>query len=169
MISSFSPVFPFESSLSFIKNILNPDVRPIFETLLLRLELSFSGEWRKLRKLPFWLSYYFALYLDKMMVVMMMIFVNWIKQKRSLNRSRSTIWIFQIKMLEFTFEDSENPWRSFSSDIAYCHNMKEWNQKRTYNFFLALIYILMQEKSYIYVHPYYVEEERLLIVFPPNV
>ena len=109
MISSFSPVFPFESSLSFIKNIFNPDVRPIFETLLLRLELSFSGEWRKLRKLPFWLSYYFALYLDKMMVVMMMIFVNWIKQKRSLNRSWSTIWIFQIKMLEFTFEDSDKP------------------------------------------------------------
>ena len=66
-------------------------------------------------------------------------------------------------MLEFTFEDSENPWRSFSSDIAYCHNMKECNQKRMYNFFLALIYISMQEKSYIYVHPYYVEEERLLI------
>ena len=41
--------------------------------------------------------------------------------------------------------------------------MKEWNQKRMYNFFLALLYILMQEKSYIYVHPYYVEEERLLI------
>ena len=143
MISSFSPVFPFESSLSFIKNSFNPDVRPIFETLLLRLELSFSGEWRKLRKLPFWLSYYFALYLDKMMVVMMMIFVNWIKQKWSLNRSWSTIWISQIKMLEFTFEDSDKPypWRSFSSDITYCHNMKEWNQRRIYNFSLALIYM----------------------------
>ena len=72
-------------------------------------------------------------------------------------------------MLEFTFEDSENPWRSFSSDIAYCHNMKEWNQKRMCNFFLALINVLMQEKSCIYVHLYYVEEERLLIFFPPNV